>query len=251
MNLYKINRITRSLRNRQPHIVDDCLNYLHPRTISSIFGYERKIKYDVVFINLDGSQNRCKSMENQFRKFNIPAHRFSAISFKNEDELHSKYPHIARRPRCRKIKYHPKCVNYIACYLSHLTIIEGLPEDDGLTLVCEDDLVIRGQGFFRWIDAFLNIDFDLLFLDCKGRYIKSDRVKRNFYEISEADPFYWGAHAYLIKHERKNKILSYLEKSEIGSPDNLLQGTSKELKVFCLRTSLSNAIGTFPSDIRN
>lgn len=249
--LLRLLYLYRYFRKRRVHLLDDLLNFVHPRTLSSLFSYQPKSEYTIYFINLDHRKDRLGSITAQFDRLGLSARRFEAIQLKNRGHLEEQFPHLSNRPVSDFLMSdQTNALGHLGCFLSHYEVIKNLPEDDGHSLICEDDLLIYSSAFLKWIDHYISNPFDILLLDPQGCYRKEDRIERNLYRISTAWPHYWGLHAYLVRHRSKQKIIDYLGGSgKLDAIDLMLCSASAQLQILGLRTSLSRPGGKFGSDL--
>lgn len=239
-------------KKRSSHFWNDVFNMLHPRSWRWFDGQPCAALTHVVYINLDRRTDRRESIERQLSKLSVTPVRVPGEYLQSEADFETRFPRLSGRPRSSFLKDFVKTrpLGYIGGYIAHLRAIESCPDDEGFSLVCEDDLWIRKKHLNLWLGLCDRIDFDVMLIDPQGDYKKEDRVARNLYRISEGLPAYWGNHAYLVRNSSKSEIIRGLSELPLDSPDHALMDLRACLRVFALRTSLCYPKGALGTDMK-
>jgi GR25 family glycosyltransferase involved in LPS biosynthesis len=147
----------------------------------------------------------------------------------------------------------------IGCYMSHISIYNNIKknnENDGYTIVFEDDFNINTDNFIHDVDTIIkninnnNIDFDIIFLGNINSN-KGDRVIDNIFKVNKNDQLL-GTHGYLINNKNIDKIID--ETKFIDMPidiklDNLSK--SKQLNIYVVHPTIVDQSGSDYSSIRD
>ncbi len=214
-------------------------------------------KMGILVINLDRRTDRWARQERQFRRFGVAGVRFSAVRY---DPAGPPPPEMQRGLH-RYLTAHDRGLQrqpgVVGCYLSHVRAIETMPDDDGATLLCEDDLKILDARFFRRVGQAVDQlpEADMIFFDSvRGKIPAHHRRSRNMYFPSEEDKnlrtaHYGGAHAVAIRHRRRDFILAELSRHPITDFDGLLLTNQTAIRCYTVRTSFCLQSGGSGSDI--
>lgn len=155
----------------------------------------------IFYINLDSRTDRRELMEEQFRKFNIDAERFSAVSLtkeQNEDMLRRGCDfYDGPRP-----EYAPRIKS---CTISHLTVLfRSKMMDYDNVLIFEDDALIDEniiEDLSKCVDDLKKIEWDMFYLGCNPiqYYKETDSLGRVLRTTTN--------HAYSINKRYYDRIL--------------------------------------------
>jgi GR25 family glycosyltransferase involved in LPS biosynthesis len=167
------------------------------------------ISYNVISL---GIHERLKNIKEQEVNNNIQINLVEAVDgrFINQNDLINKnildinFKQISSKRN-----------NEIGCYSSHLKIYKSIIDsnnDNGITVIFEDDFIINCDNFHQKInkivDDLKDTNFDLVFLgntdDNTGNYYKND-----IYEINKNKKSL-GTYGYFINNKNANKIYSLM-----------------------------------------
>ncbi len=218
------------------------------------FIYASRIKklFQIRYINLDHRQDRRKHMEDLQKQLNLPFQRITASSYKTVLEPNEYVKEILKRGIETYILSEDGKIarpGIIGCYLSHLQSIENMDATyPGVYITLEDDINIAGIHFFIKLLKILKktpTDWDILLVDCAGKYNTSQLVVRNLYLPNNTNELV-GTHVVLIKPQSKNKIIKGLAAYPIKDIDGLLLSNKTQIKTYVAKTGLSYAGGFKP-----
>jgi GR25 family glycosyltransferase involved in LPS biosynthesis len=175
----------------------------------------------IYYINLNESTKRREHMENILRGCSIPYERFQAIRPSLEEARST--PH---EPYLEGTENQLR--GTIGCALSHLGVLYRIIDcnSDNYFLILEDDVSLK-DNFFQVIDEIIrmNIDFDILLIDCLGKRWEPDKVPHeglSLYKPTRNFPYYHGAYAYLVKGSRAaESVLNSLKGLQIKDIDGM------------------------------
>ena len=171
--------------------------------IENIVENYNNVNYYVIHILSDNT--RHKNIVNHIKKIKLKINIFDAIEGK---KIISNDVFINELQINQQGKFKP---GEIGCYLSHLSLLYTIKDDDNYTVIFEDDFKIEDCNFENCIQNIINkidIDFDILFLgDLTNNY--DEQYKDNIYKINKAQNL-WGTHGYLLKNKNIKKIIDNL-----------------------------------------
>ena len=156
----------------------------------------------IFYINLDSRTDRREFMEEQFKKFNIDAERFSAISLTKEqnDDLVRRGCNFYDDPRPN---YAPRIKS---CTISHISVLlRGKMMDYENILILEDDALID-DNIIKDLDGCVNDlknkEWDMFYLGCNPlEYFKeTENIGRMLRATTN--------HAYSINRRFYDRILT-------------------------------------------
>lgn len=165
------------------------------------------------YINLDHRTDKLLHISEQLAScpINIPISRISGLIVQNFAE-YKVHDYINVGSQIHK--------GIIGCWMSHKRLIKQELDknlnydDDGWTLVFEDDVVIN-PWFWMYLEALCPIaDTDMIFFDtCKvdieNKYVINEEF--NIQEIYTSFPVFVGTHCYAIKNSSLNKVYNILD----------------------------------------
>ena len=171
--------------------------------IENIIENYNNVNYYVIHILSDNT--RHKNIINHIKRIKLKINIFDAIEGK---KIISNDVFINELKINQQGKFKP---GEIGCYLSHLSLLYTIKDDDNYTVIFEDDFKIEDCNFENYIQNIINkidIDFDILFLgDLTNNY--DEQYKDNIYKINKAQNL-WGTHGYLLKNKNIKKIIDNL-----------------------------------------
>jgi GR25 family glycosyltransferase involved in LPS biosynthesis len=156
----------------------------------------------IYYINLDHRVDRKEYMEDQFKRYDIEAERFSAISLTKEqnDDLVKRGCDFYDTPRP---EYAPRIKS---CTMSHLTVLlRSKMMNYRNVLIFEDDASFDDNivlDLANCVNDLSNIDWDMFYLGCNPLeyYKETDNLGRVIRTTTN--------HAYAINNKFYDKILT-------------------------------------------
>jgi len=156
----------------------------------------------IFYINLDSRTDRRELMEEQFKKFNVNAERFSAVNLtkeQNED--------LVRRGCVFYDDSRPEYAPRIkSCTMSHLTVLlRGKMMDYQNILIFEDDALIDDniiEDLNKCVEELRNKEWNMFYLGCNPLeyYKETENLGRVVRTTTN--------HAYAINRNYYDKILT-------------------------------------------
>jgi GR25 family glycosyltransferase involved in LPS biosynthesis len=196
-----------------------------------------------------------ENIKKQEEIFNININIFEAIkgvSINQEELINNNILNpIFRYPTIKRS-------NEIACYMSHLTLLKNIKNNNidksDYSIILEDDFQIINLDFQIIInDALLQIpnNFDILFLGYPIIIDESTNLifSTNLYEFNNKNNIY-GAYAYLINNNNIDKIIENIEYIDMPIDIKYQElGYKNKLNIFFINPKIINTNLEFTSTI--
>jgi hypothetical protein len=108
----------------------------------------------------------------------------------------------------------------VGLWIANSKAIEDVVDEDGITVVLEDDFVCKSSFFDtarEMVEKFAR-PFDVIMFDCQGSPREIHKIAENVYHAKgESFPAYWGSHVLFVNNRSIPKILE--AKAKFGAMD--------------------------------
>lgn len=210
-----------------------------------------RIKYCV--IHLDRARQRLRNIRKQQRKISRKIHIVKAVDVHTLPDETDRIcqEHNVEIPNVWGSKVE------IACYLSHLKLLQGRRFDETYVVVFEDDFLITNVNFEAELHKLLQKlertreSFDVLYLGNLTNYRGEPSSVDECTRVQNTNMPCWGSHAYVVRTSSLKKLTKKL-KTITESYDGKLQtlAYAGEIKSLALKTDWVTQFGDDQSYIR-
>jgi GR25 family glycosyltransferase involved in LPS biosynthesis len=197
------------------------------------------------YINIEKNIGRKYLIEKLLAKFNFPFSRVPGVTYEVGNPDFEKYVVCGLEQYVREKPY-SRQKGVIGCWIAHSKALENVTEQDGITVVLEDDFVCRAHFFnkaMQMVNEFKR-DFDVIMFDPFGKGpLESHKIVKNIYDPQGATfPLYHGAQCLFVNNKSIPKILDAKLTSQIRDYDGYLFYNDKNIVSYVFYTGASSAI---------
>lgn len=200
------------------------------------------------YINMDKNWHRKLFMTLLLRSLPFKNFRYSGVRFDFKNNAYDKYLKYGFDPHLELINK-DRITGVIGCWIAHSIVLEDVTEQNGITVVLEDDFVCRSHFFEKalsMVNSF-NRDFDIVVFDTWGTGpLEIHKIYENIYSPRHYSyPYYGGTHCLFVNNARIPKILEAKINSQVLDYDGfLLTGGKLDTYIFYTGDCASRAIGS-------
>lgn len=200
------------------------------------------------YINLVKNWHRKLFIKLLLRSVPYKTFRCPGVKFDSKNNAYDKYTKHGFKPYLESEHKH-RSNGVIGCWIAHSLAIEDITEENGITVVLEDDFVCKSHFFKNALNMVNSFDreFDIIIFDTWGTGpFEIHKISENIYSPKKITfPYYAGSHCLFVNNARIFKILEAKLNVQVADYDGFLIGSDKlDTYVFYTGDCASRAIGS-------
>lgn len=191
------------------------------------------------YINLPADTLRRALLTRLLRSFPYEYRLVPAVAYDPAEPKLEKYlaagiePYVTMEPP-------PRMRGIIGLWISHSMALESIDQEDGITIILEDDFVCKPDFFdvaLKMVNDF-GRDFDVILFDPEGSGPReAHRIAPGIYQSDgETYPAYHGSHCMFVNNRSVRKILRLKQTHPAKDIDGFLLERGKDLDAFLFYT---------------
>jgi len=179
---------------------------------------------------MDKNWHRKLFMKLLLRSMPYKVFRSPGIIFNSHNKSYDKYLKLGIRLYLKSTDS-DRASGAIGCWIAHSKVLEEVTEQNGITVVLEDDFICRSKFFenaLKMVNAF-DRDFDVIIFDAWGSGpLEIDKISNNIYRSGcYSYPYYGGTHCLFVNNASIPKILDAKLNSQVMDYDGFLYVNGK------------------------
>jgi hypothetical protein len=199
------------------------------------------------YINMDQNWHRKLFMKSLLKPMSYKVVRCPGVKFDIENKAYDKYLKCGVDANLESAKAN----GVVGCWIAHSHALEEVTEQEGITIVLEDDFICKAQfleNALKMVNAF-DKDFDVILFDTWGAGpLEAHKIAEDIYHTQNYGfPYYGGTHCLFVNNARIPKILDAKLNSQVMDYDGFLL-TSGKLNTYVFHTG-ECSLRTTGSDI--
>ncbi len=156
------------------------------------------------------------------------------VTYDGKNPVHKAFLKNGCQPYLKGKMHQHRQKGVVGCWIAHTNALEDIKEEEGLTVILEDDFVCQRGFFTKAVNMLREFDqvFDIVIFDPHGSGPLSEHcIGKDIYLNGGTWPEYWGSHFLFINNENVPKIIEAKRNSPISDYDGFLT-TNTELKIY-------------------